>query len=135
MSIKVLLLNGSTRKDGCTYLALSEAAKALNEQGVETEIVQMGGGSVRDCIGCNGCAGKGQCIFGDDMVNEVIAKSKEADGFVFGSPVYYAHPSGQILSLLDRVFYAGVEGFLHKPAAVVVTARLNTSQQPRHVPA
>ena len=121
--MKVLLLNGSTRKDGCTYLALSEAAKALNEQGVETEIVQMGGGPVRDCIGCNGCAGKGQCVFGDDIVNEVIAKAKEADGFVFGSPVYYAHPSGQILSLLDRVFYAGVEGFLHKPAAVVVTAR------------
>ncbi len=122
--MKVLLLNGSTRKDGCTYLALSEAAKALNEQGVETEIVQMGGGPVRDCAGCNGCAGKGRCAFGDDMVNEVIAKAKEADGFVFGSPVYYAHPSGQILSLLDRVFYAGVEGFLHKPAAVVVTARL-----------
>ena len=121
--MKVLLLNGSTRKDGCTYLALSEAAKALNEQGVETEIVQMGGGPVRDCVGCNSCAGKGQCAFGDDMVNEVIAKAKEADGFVFGSPVYYAHPSGQILSLLDRVFYAGVEGFLHKPAAVVVTAR------------
>ena len=121
--MKVLLLNGSTRKDGCTYLALSEAAKALNEQGVETEIVQIGGGPVRDCIGCNGCAGKGQCVFGDDMVNELIAKAKEADGFVFGSPVYYAHPSGQILSLLDRVFYAGVEGFLHKPAAVVVTAR------------
>ena len=121
--MKVLLLNGSTRKDGCTYLALSEAAKALNEQGVETEIVQMGGGPVRDCAGCNGCAGKGQCVFGDDMVNEVIAKAKEADGFVFGSPVYYAHPSGQILSLLDRAFYAGVEGFLHKPAAVVVTAR------------
>ena len=121
--MKVLLLNGSTRKDGCTYLALSEAAKALNEQGVETEIVQMGGGPVRDCAGCNGCAGKGRCAFGDDMVNEVIAKAKEADGFVFGSPVYYAHPSGQILSLLDRVFYAGVEGFLHKPAAVVATAR------------
>ena len=121
--MKVLLLNGSTRKDGCTYLALSEAAKALNEQGVETEIVQMGGGPVRDCIGCNGCAGKGRCVFDDDMVNEMIAKAKDADGFVFGSPVYYAHPSGQILSLLDRVFYAGVEGFLHKPAAVVVTAR------------
>lgn len=123
MSIKVLLLNGSTRKNGCTYLALSEVAKTLNAEGVETEILQMGGGPVRDCVGCNGCAGKGQCVFGDDMVNEVIAKAKEADGFVFGSPVYYAHPSGQILSLLDRVFYAGVEGFLHKPAAVVLTAR------------
>ena len=121
--MKVLLLSGSTRKNGCTYLALSEVAKTLNAEDVETEIIQMGGGPVRDCIGCNGCAGKGQCVFGDDMVNELIAKAKEVDGFVFGSPVYYAHPSGQILSLLDRVFYAGVEGFLHKPAAVVVTAR------------
>ena len=88
----------------------------MNAEGVETEIIQMGGGPVRDCIGCNGCAAKGQCVFGDDMANEVIAKAKEADGFVFGSPVYYAHPSGQILSLLDRVFYAGAEAFLHKPA-------------------
>lgn len=123
MSIKVLLLNGSTRKDGCTYLALSEAAKALNEQGVETEIVQMGGGSVRDCIGCNGCAGKGQCVFGGDMVNEIISKARDADGFVFGSPVYFAHPTGQLLSILDRMFYAGRDAFAHKPAAVVVTAR------------
>lgn len=121
--MKVLLLNGSTRKNGCTYLALSEVAKELNAQSVETEIAQMGGGPVRDCIGCNGCAGKGQCVFGDDMVNEVIAKAKEADGFVFGSPVYYAHPSGQILSLLDRLFYAGGSAFTHKPGAAVVTAR------------
>lgn len=121
--MKVLLLNGSTRKNGCTYLALAEVAKALNAEGVETEIVQMGGGPIRDCIGCNSCAGKGQCVFGDDMVNEIIAKAKEADGFVFGSPVYYAHPSGQILSLLDRLFYAGGGAFLHKPGAAVVTAR------------
>ncbi len=105
--MKVLLLNGSTRKNGCTYLALSEVAKELNAEGVETEIIQMGGDHVRDCIGCNGCAGKGRCVFGDDMVNEIIAKAQMADGFVFGSPVYYAHPSGQILSLLDRLFYAG----------------------------
>lgn len=121
--MKVLLLNGSTRKNGCTCLALSEVAKALNTEGVETEIVQMGGGSVRDCIGCNGCAGKGQCVFGDDLVNEIIAKAKEADGFVFGSPVYYAHPSGQVLSLLDRLFYAGGGAFTHKPGAAVATAR------------
>ena len=121
--MKVLLLNGSTRKNGCTYLALSEAAKVLNTEGIETEIVQMGGGPVRDCIGCNGCAGKGRCVFGDDLVNEIIAKAKDADGFVFGSPVYYAHPSGQVLSLLDRLFYAGGSAFTHKPGAAVVTAR------------
>lgn len=121
--MKVLLLNGSTRKNGCTYLALSEVAKVLNTEEIETEIVQMGGSPVRDCIGCNGCAGKGRCVFGDDLVNEIIAKAKEADGFVFGSPVYYAHPSGQVLSLLDRLFYAGGGAFTHKPGAAVVTAR------------
>lgn len=121
--MKVLLLNGSTRKNGCTYLALSEITRVLNTEGIETEIVQMGGGPVRDCTGCNGCAGKGQCVFGDDLVNKIIAKAKEADGFVFGSPVYYAHPSGQVLSLLDRLFYAGGGAFTHKPGAAVVTAR------------
>ena len=121
--MKVLLLNGSTRKNGCTYLALSEVAKVLETEGVETEIVQLGGGTVRDCTGCNGCAGKGQCVFGDDMVNEIIAKAKEADGFVFGSLVYFAHPTGRFLSVLDRMFYAGGEAFFHKPGAAVVTAR------------
>lgn len=121
--MKVLLLNGSTRKNGCTWLALSEAAKSLNAEGVKTEIIQMGGGAVRDCIGCNGCSGKGRCVFENDPVNEIITKAEQADGFVFGSPVYYAHPSGQILSLLDRIFYAGKKAFAHKPGAAVVTAR------------
>ena len=121
--MKVLLLNGSTRKNGCTYLALSEVAKTLNIEGVETEIIQMGGGPVRDCIGCNNCQGSGHCVFEDDVVNAWIAKAREADGFVFGSPVYFAHPTGHILSVLDRLFYAGGSAFLHKPGAAVVTAR------------
>lgn len=121
--MKVLLLNGSTRKNGCTHHALSEVAKTLNAEGVETEIIQMGGNPVRDCIGCNGCAGKDRCVFGEDLVNEIIAKAEMPDGFVFGSPVYYAHPSGQILSLMDRLFYAGGSAFVHKPGAVIVTAR------------
>ena len=121
--MKVLLLNGSTRKNGCTWLALSEIANALNAEGMETEILQMGVGPVRDCIGCNGCAGKDRCVFEDDLVNELIAKAKAAEGFVFGSPVYYAHPSGQLLSLLDRLFYAGGSAFAHKPGSAVVTAR------------
>lgn len=121
--MKVLAINGSTQKDGCTYLALLEAAKALGAEGVETEIVQMGSSPVRDCIGCSGCAGKGRCAFKDDMVNDIISKAEEADGFIFGSPVYYAHPSGQLLSLLDRLFYAGGSAFAHKPGAAIVTAR------------
>lgn len=121
--MKVLLFNGSTRKNGCTYLALSEAAKALQESGIETELVQMGGGPVRDCIGCNGCAEKGLCVFGNDTVNEWLELARTADGFIFCSPVYFAHPTGQFLSALDRMFYAGGDAFRHKPGAAVVTAR------------
>ncbi len=121
--MKVLLLNGSTRKNGCTYLALSEVTKALETDGVETEIVQLGSDPVWDCIGCNSCQGSGHCVFEDDVVNAWIAKAREADGFVFGSPVYFAHPTGHILSVLDRMFYAGADAFLHKPGAAVVTAR------------
>ena len=121
--MKVLLFNGSTRKNGCTYVALSEVAKALNAEGIETEIVQMGAGAVRECIGCNQCVGKGKCVFADDVVNEWLGKAKDADGFVFGSPVYYAHPTGQLLSVLDRLFYAGGSLFAHKPGAAVVSAR------------
>ena len=123
MNMKVLLINGSTRKNGCTYVALSEVAKALNAEGIETEIVQMGAGAVRECIGCDQCVGKGKCVFSDDVVNEWLEKAKTADGFVFGSPVYYAHPTGQLLSVLDRLFYAGSGFFAHKPGAAVVSAR------------
>ena len=121
--MKVLLLNGSTRLNGCTYTALREVAKSLEEEGVECEIVQIGAGHIRDCIACGGCKGKGMCVFSDDFVNEFIEKAKAADGFVFGTPVYYAHPSGQVLSALDRIFYAGGANFTHKPAAAVVSAR------------
>lgn len=90
--MKVLLVNGSPREKGCTYTALSEVAKVLEQQGIETEIVGLGAGAVRDCIGCGQCNTKQPgCVFGDDAINELIAKAKEADGFVFGTPVYYAH--------------------------------------------
>ena len=121
--MKVLLLNGSTRKNGCTYTALSEIASVLNEEGIETETLQMGAHPVRDCAGCGQCAGKGKCIFEDDMVNDWLQKAREADGFVFGSPVYYAHPTGQMLAVLDRMFYAGGDAFSHKPGAAVLSAR------------
>jgi len=121
--MKVLLLNGSTRKNGCTYLALSEIAKTLREEGVDTEIVQLGAEPVRDCVGCNGCQGKGRCVFGDDTVNEWLDEAKDADGFIFGSPVYYSHPAGHFLAVLDRMFYAGGVYFQHKPGAAIVTAR------------
>lgn len=121
--MNVLLFNGSTRENGCTYTALSAAARALNAEGVETELLQLGGGKVRDCNGCNGCVGKGRCVFTDDVVNQWLEKARQADGFVFGSPVYFAHPTGAFLSILDRLFYAGGDAFAHKPGAAVVSAR------------
>lgn len=121
--MKVLLLNGSSRKNGCTYTALTEVAKTLNEEGIETEILQMGGVPVRDCIACGKCAQLGKCAFDDDIVNTLSEKAKSADGFVFGSPVYYAHPTGQIQSVLDRAFYSSGSSFAQKPAATVVSAR------------
>lgn len=121
--MKVLLLNGSTRVNGCTYIALSEAAKPLNEEGIETEILQLGASSVRDCNGCNQCLDKGSCIWNDDVVNMWLCKAREADGLIFGSPVYYAHPTGQFMSVLDRLFYAAGNAFSHKPGAAIVTAR------------
>ncbi len=121
--MKVLLFNGSCKPHGCTYTALQEVAKALNEEGVETEIMQIGAKPIRDCVACGGCQGKGKCVFDDDIVNELIAKAANADGFVFGSPVYFAHPDGRVICALDRAFYAGRANFEHKPGAIVVSAR------------
>lgn len=122
--MKVLLINGSSRPNGCTYTALNEVAKTLNSENIETEILFIGNEPVRDCIGCLSCRNlDGKCVFDDDIVNKIIEKAKDADGFVFGSPVYYAHPSGRILSVLDRVFYAGNSVFAHKPAAAIASAR------------
>ena len=121
--MKVLLFNGSNKVNGCTFTALSEIAKTLNAEDIETEILQIGAKPIRDCIGCNGCNGKGRCVFDDDIVNEWINKCNTADGFIFGTPVYYAHPSGRILSAMDRLFYAAGNYFTHKPAAVIASAR------------
>ena len=120
--MKVLMVNGSSHQNGNTYIALQEIGQQLEKEGIEYEIFQLGGGPVRDCIGCGGCSEEG-CVFKDDKVNEFIAKAKEADGFVFGTPVYYAHPSGRILSFLDRVFYSGGGAFAFKPGASVAVAR------------
>lgn len=120
--MKVLMLNGSSHINGTTMAALTEVGKALEEDGIEYEIFQIGGGPVADCLGCGQCTENG-CIFSDDAVNAFVAKAKEADGYIFGTPVYYAHPSGRIQSFLDRVFYSSGKHFAHKPGASVVVAR------------
>ncbi|MDD3278916.1 MAG: flavodoxin family protein [Lachnospiraceae bacterium] len=120
--MKVLMLNGSAHQDGNTFNSLVEVGKQLEKEGIEYEIFQLGGAPIRDCIGCGKCMEDG-CVFKDDLVNEFVAKAKEADGFVFGTPVYYAHPSGRILSFLDRVFYSSGKAFAFKPGAAVAVAR------------
>jgi multimeric flavodoxin WrbA len=121
--MKVLLINGSPKTNGCTYTALCEVAKELENEGVETEIFHVGKKPIRGCMACGGCYHtEGLCVFNDDTVNIALEKAKEVDAFVFGSPVHYAAASGQITSFLDRFFYAG-DGFQYKPGAAIVTCR------------
>lgn len=120
--MKVVLLNGSPRANGCTYTALSEVAKELEANGIETEIFQIGTKPTAGCIACGKCAGTGKCIF-DDKVNELAARLDEFDGIVVGSPVYYASPNGSVLSFLDRLFYIAGGKLAYKPAAAVASAR------------
>ena len=102
--MKVLLVNGSPHKEDCTYTALSEVAKALNNEGIEIEIFWIGIKPISGCIACYKCFEKGKCVF-NDAVNEFAKKAKEADGFVFGTPVHYSAATGGITSFMDRLFY------------------------------
>ena len=120
--MNVLLVNGSSRKNGCTGAALSEAARALEEEGIHTETFFIGNEALPDCIACRKCRQTGRCVF-DDAVNKFVDQAKTADGFVFGSPVYFAHPSARLLTFMDRAFYSGKNAFAFKPAAAVLSAR------------
>lgn len=120
--MKVLLVNGSGHEHGCTYTALAEVAKALNDNGVETEIYWIGKNQVAGCMGCWACKKTKKCVL-DDGVNEFVEKAAEFDGYVFGSPVYYASAAGALVSFMDRVFYSGGKHFAYKPAAAVVSCR------------
>lgn len=123
--MKVLMLNGSPHKAGCTYTALSIVADELKKQDVESEIIWLGNGPVRGCIGCAGCRrnGKDRCVFGDDGVADIAEKFKEADGYVIGAAVHYASPNGAMMAALDRIFYSAGKHFQFKPIASVVSAR------------
>lgn len=120
--MKVLLVNGSPHIDGTTKFALKEVEKSLNEEGIETEIIDLGSNPINDCVACNYCKNNNECVF-NDIVNEFNKKAKEADGFIFGSPVYFAHPTGRILSFLDRVFYSNKNIFKNKVGASIVVSR------------
>jgi len=121
--MKVLLVNGSPNAQGCTYTALNEVAETLNKEGIETQIMHVGKKPVSGCIACFKCRELGRCVI-NDLVNEFGELAKEADGFVFGSPVYFASATGAITSFMDRAFFApDRDVFYLKPAAAVVSAR------------
>jgi multimeric flavodoxin WrbA len=121
--MKVLMINGSPHKKGCTYTALLEVASVLNREGIGTNILHIGLKPMQGCIACGKCGTTGLCIFNDDPVNECITLLKEADGLVVGSPVYYAAPNGVLCALLDRVFFHKNGPYAYKPAAAVLSCR------------
>ena len=121
--MKVLMINGSTHENGTTAAALKIIADELKNQGIDSEIYCLGTSAVHTCMGCGSCQKTGKCVFSDDPVNALGEKVKEADGYIFAAPVHYASPSGAIIALLDRLFYAYGGHMKFKPAASVVAAR------------
>ena len=120
--MKVLLINGSPHNDGCIKTALNEVSKTLNEEGIETEIVDIGNENIRGCIDCKKCRELGKCVF-NDLVNELVLKLKDCDGLVVGSPVYFSNANGTLLNLLTRMFYSCNYDLSFKVGASVVSAR------------
>ena len=120
--MKVLLINGSPRPNGCTGRGLKELEKVLNSEGIETETIVIGNREIRGCLACGSCRKLGRCIF-NDPVNEVAEKFAEADGIVFGSPVYYAGANGSLVSFLDRLFYSTGFDKTMKVGACIVSSR------------
>ena len=120
--MKVLMFNGSPKEKGCTYTALEEMAKVLNEEGVETEIMHVGARPQGSCMGCGGCGTTGECVYGGEVV-EAAKKLQYADGVVFGSPVHYASVSGNMMGFMHRLAWSAGKYLKYKPAAMVVSAR------------
>lgn len=120
--MKVLLVNGSPRKDGNTFVALNEMVKIFEKEGIEAEIIQVGNQNVRGCIACGRCKDLGKCVF-EDVVNETAKKFEEADGIVVGSPVYFASANATLIAYLDRLFFSTKFDKTMKVGAAVVAAR------------
>jgi multimeric flavodoxin WrbA len=120
--MKVLMLNGSPRKNGNTSVALSEMEKIFHKEGIETEIIQVGNKQIPSCIACGACGSKGKCVF-DDLVNETAPKFQESDGLVVASPVYYASANATLVAFLTRLFYSTHFNKTMKVGASVVCAR------------
>lgn len=120
--MKVILINGSPNEKGCTYTALEECKKGIEEQGAEARIIHIGREPIYSCTACYGCEETGRCVY-DDICNEIVDTVSEADGIIVGSPVYFAGPTGAVCSLLERMFFAAGDEMKRKPAAAVVSCR------------
>ena len=120
--MKVLMINGSPRKNGNTSIALAEMERIFQEEGMETQVVQVGNQNIRGCIACLSCKQKGKCVF-DDLVNQIAPQFEAADGLVIASPVYYASANGGLISFLDRLFYSTLFDKTMKVGAAVAVAR------------
>lgn len=120
--MKVLMLNGSPRAKGNTYVALHEMEQIFEKEGIETEILHIGNKDIRGCIGCRKCHESGKCVF-DDMVNETAARFEACDGLVVGSPVYYASANATLIAFLTRLFYSTRFDKTMKVGAAVAAAR------------
>lgn len=120
--MKVLLINGSPHPQGCTARGFIEIANILNSEGIDCETINVGNKDVRGCIGCYYCRQHGKCVF-NDIVNETAPLFKEADGIIIGTPVYYAHANGGLISFLDRLFFSTPFEKTMKAGATIVSSR------------
>lgn len=120
--MKVLMINGSPNAHGCTYTALCEIQKSLQNHCIDSEIFHIGTKPIAGCIACGKCKNGAACIF-DDAVNEIAARLDEFDALIVGAPIYYAGPSGQSTVFLDRLFYSASRKLSGKPGAAIVSCR------------
>ncbi len=120
--MKVLMINGSPNKNGCTYTALHEIERTLQKYDIDTEILYLGKRAIPGCVACGKCFETGRCI-ANDMVNAVLEQLDHINALILGSPVYYAAPSGQLVAFLDRLFFCAESRMAGKLGAAVVSCR------------
>lgn len=126
--MKVVGFNGSARKDGNTAILIRKVFAELEAEGIETELVQLAGKTVKGCIACGKCYKNKdkKCAVTNDFVNECIEKMSEADGIILGSPTYFCDLTSEMKALIDRAGYvarANGHMFRRKVGAAVATER------------
>jgi multimeric flavodoxin WrbA len=124
--MKVVAFNGSPRKDGNTFRLISRVFGALSQEGIDTELIQVGGNLIHGCTACLQCYSKknGRCVLEDDAVNGWIAKMREADAVILGSPTYFADITPELKALIDRAGFVNRanSGFLRRKGGAAIVA-------------